>query len=711
MKHWVTIGLLSLIFWAPALLAQSTTPQSLRPIPLVSLLAGRGVNQITVTEGQQGVYQLITTGTDPYFQIDLPALKPVSQSQPRPWILQLEYFCPAGIKNLQWRSGKTLHSPQAASLPNLMPAEGWTEYKINLTDLDPDSCNSMRPFPARIDLGQQANVRLRLRNVQVRPMSDPEYQQVQQAAARIAAKEQLAKEIQNYLHRQWPGSIHQFQLHGQTATLQGSIPADKQGDYFLVPRLAHQMSVSPASQEELDQAITVPIDPDGNWSTTIKAADHPVLFLAGNRMQLHRRDEHTWKPVSQAVYASRLHTDTGLAPAPKLQAAKGLTCITPRFQAQQLRDLGLQHASVNAAIHSLISDTPHPNWPEVTLRGKRWWLNPQAVHHLDHSVRIARDAGATVAMIVLIPRPGNRGPGNPASLLAHPESDSAGAYAMPNLTTKPAVERYRASIEVLAQRYGGGPGSVARADHWIIHNEVDYGWQWTNMGPQPMELFMDHYVRSMRIVQQSVQQHNPHAYTFISLTHRWNIKENVHWKTYAPKAMVEHLIDLNQCEGDFAWGLAYHPYPQSLWNANTWDDTQVEDHFETKLITIKNLQVLDRWMHQTKMRRSDGSLRPVICSEQGFHANPDDPAALMMQSAALLYTWQKLRQCPSILAFDYHRPNDHPGEGGLLLGLRTYPTADEPIGKAKPAWDTYQAIGTEREPQLIKQSQHLWSGK
>ena len=704
MKDWVTIGLLSCIFWQPALQAQSTSPQSRRPIPLASLLAGRGVNQITVTEGQRGVYELTTTGTDPFFRIDLPALTPVSEATPRPWILQLEYFCPAGIKHLQWRSGKTLHSPQAPSLPGMMPAEGWTEYKINLTDLDPNSCRSRRPFPARIDLGQQANVKLRIRNVHVRPMSDQEYQRAQEAAARIAAKKELAQEIQDYLHKQWPGSIEQFQIQEQTLSLEGLIEGDKQGDYFLVPRHSHEISASPANQESLDQAIPVPVKTEGTWSLTLNAADHPTVILAGNRLQLYRKLESKWEPISSAVYASRQHSDNPLPPPPKLHAAKGLTCITPRYQSQQLRDLGLKHASVNVGIHSLLSDTPRPKWPAITVLGKRWWMNPLELHHLDRSVRIIRDAGATVAMIVLI-----RGPGNPASLLAHPESDSAGAYAMPNLTTKQAAERYRASIEVLAKRYGGGPESVARADHWIIHNEVDYGWQWTNMGEQPMELFMDHYVRSMRIVQQSVQQYNPHAYTFISLTHRWNIRENVRWKTYAPKAMVEHLIELNQREGDFAWGLAYHPYPQSLWKANTWDDTQVDDDFETKLITIKNLQVLDRWMHQDKMRRSDGSLRPVICSEQGFHADPDDPQALTIQSAALLYTWQKLRQCPSIVAFDYHRPNDHPDEGGLLLGLRTYSTADEPIGKPKPAWDTYQAIGTEREAELIKQTQHLWA--
>jgi hypothetical protein len=279
---------------------------------------------------------------------------------------------------------------------------------------------------------------------------------------------------------------------------------------------------------------------------------------------------------------------------------------------------------------------------------------------------------------------------------------------MPDLTDRKSTERYAAILEVLGERYSGRYAQHGRIDHWIAHNEVDYGWQWTNMGEQPMEVFMDHYVRSMRMIDAATRQHNPNARVFISLTHRWKTTNNRPWKTYAPKAMLEWLLRNSRVEGDFPWGVAYHPYPQSLWKADFWNDTRVSDDFETELITIKNLQVLDRFMHLPSSRMADGRVRPVICSEQGFHADPSDPLQLQVQAAALLLTWKKLRGCPSILAFDYHRPSDHPREGGLRLGLRGLPTESNRLGETKPAWEVYSAIGTDREAELVERYRSVW---
>jgi len=304
-------------------------------------------------------------------------------------------------------------------------------------------------------------------------------------------------------------------------------------------------------------------------------------------------------------------------------------------------------------------------------------------------VRLISSAGVQLAGILLIP---NRTRSD--SPLIHPEANSSGTYAMPNLTTPESVDLYIATLDLLADRYARVNNQNGRIDHWIVHNEVDYGWQWTNMGEQPFAVFMDHYTRSMRLADACMRSVNPHARVFISLTHRWNVPDDQPWRTYAPRSMLHHLIRTCQLEGDFPWGIAYHPYPENLWKSDTWNDKQVTDDQDTRLITLKNLPVLDAFVHTDLARQADGSIRPVILSEQGFHAPAEDEQALQRQCAALLYTWQQLRKCPSILAFDYHRPVDHPSEGGLRLGLRSLPTPDSPIGQPKPAWDVYKKIGT-----------------
>ena len=356
-----------------------------------------------------------------------------------------------------------------------------------------------------------------------------------------------------------------------------------------------------------------------------------------------------------------------------------------------LRELGLGHASINIPLEGLLRDTPAPGHEAIQLGETRWYFNVHRMRALDANASTAFRAAGQVAGILLLQKVKN-GFGS----LAHPEADIAGTYAMPNLTDAESVSRYRATLKLLASRYGKN-SDIATIDHWIVHNEVDYGWQWTNMGEQPMANFIDHYIRSMRLVSHAMRQHHADATVFISLTHRWNSNDNRHWQTYAPRDLLKALCRDSQLEGDFPWGVAYHPYPQSLWESDTWNDDRVNDDFETPLITLKNLQVLERFMRLPECLNQMGQVRPVLCSEQGFHASESDDAALQRQCAALLYTWQKLRECPAVIAFDYHRPVDHPNEGGLRLGLRGLPSDTHPLGKPKPAWDIYRALGTQAE--------------
>ncbi|PAY18587.1 hypothetical protein CKO51_15530 [Rhodopirellula sp. SM50] len=666
---------------------------------------GDQANQLRVSQ-HDGVVSFLALGNDPYFRFVLPRLPATG----RDWILELEYFCPDGIRGLQWRSGRGIHRPAATALPSMPNAEGWTKYAFSLNALVPDVIGGDAEVPVRIDLGSRSGVQLQVRGVVVRPMNDAELRQREEAAERKLQKTALAERINEYRLRRWPVKIDSIDFDGERIQVAGTLsPSTVVRSAFLIARHPESVSADPPTAGELSQRWPVTIDQQGRrWTARIDSPVGSSWLDAGVRFQLFQQTDDattsTPTPISAARYRD-LNPDAGVPPAKALSAAKGLTCITSRFSPDQLRALGIQHASVNIVVSGLVSETARPGWEPFEINGRTWWSNQPRLRQQDRDIRTATDAGAVVAGILLIPT-SSRG----RSPIAHPESTDAGTYAMPNLTDRQAVARYVAALHVLGERYSGNDPAHGRVDHWIVHNEVDYGWQWTNMGEQPLEVFLDHYVRSMRLVDAATRPLNPHARAFISLTHRWNTTDNRHWKTYPPKTMLERLIQDSRLEGDFPWGVAYHPYPQSLWKADFWNDTQVSDDLETRLITIKNLQVLDRFMHLPSSRTVDGQVRPVLCSEQGFHADEDDPKQLRTQAAALLLTWKKLRQCPSIIAFDYHRPSDHPNEGGLRLGLRGLPSQTNPLGAEKPAWDVFSAIGTEREAEMIRRYQSEWGG-
>lgn len=660
---------------------------------------GQVSNQIR-TRQQNDVLSITTDGQDPFFRFEIPELA----KSDRDWILELEYFCPQGIQGLEWRSGPGINKPPAVALPAMASAEGWTTYSLNLNEIASDVIAARRSMPARIDLGRVAGVRLQVRNIIIRPINDRELATQNVAAQRTLIKQQLADRIDAYQSRKWPAKIDSVTFDETQIGIVGRFDsADDLAMPFVIARHPNSVSANDPTIGELEQRWPITVRKDGrSFQIAIPSTDKSNWNAAGTRFQLFDQWDGSVTAISSAVYITT-RSVANPAPPKALQAAKGLTCITSRFSPEQLRELGLEHASVNLLLSGVVSPTQRNGWKPRQINGRTWWVNENRLRNNDRDIRTATDGGMVVAAILLIPTSMHH-----PSPIAHPESTTAGIYAMPNLTRRDSVSLYAATLEVLGERYGGSHPEYGRIDHWIVHNEVDYGWQWTNMGDQPMAVFMDHYVRSMRLVDAATRKFNPHARTFISLTHRWNTTTNQHWKTYAPKQMIQWLIKNSRLEGGFLWGVAYHPYPQSLWEADFWNDTRVSDDFDTELITLKNLQVLDRFMHLPSSRTEDGLVRPVILSEQGYHADQSDPQQLRIQAAALLLTWKKLRECPSILAFDYHRPSDHPNEGGLRLGLRGLPTATSPLGEPKPAWEVFSAIGTDQEADFVKEYRPVW---
>jgi hypothetical protein len=187
------------------------------------------------------------------------------------------------------------------------------------------------------------------------------------------------------------------------------------------------------------------------------------------------------------------------------------------------------------------------------FEGRSYALAKNAVAGMDRTLSFF-SSFADVSAILLVSLPKNA---LDRSLLIHPEARSPGIYAMPNLTNPEGVHAYRAALAFLSERYAGG--SHGRITHWILHNEVDQAFTWTNMGEQPMEIIMDHYVRSMRLAYLSARQFNPLAKVFISLTHHWNSPEGTSLQRYRPKEMLDRLAEYFRLEGDFEWGIAYPP--------------------------------------------------------------------------------------------------------------------------------------------------------
>ena len=127
-------------------------------------------------------------------------------------------------------------------------------------------------------------------------------------------------------------------------------------------------------------------------------------------------------------------------------------------------------------------DIPH------TYGGRTYYFNEGYMKSsFDAVLEQTSKRGISVAGILLVPPTGDAG-----TLLKHPDFNGIAPYTMPNMTTIESTNCYAAALDFLAERYSDPNMRIA---HWIIHNEVDGGSHWTNMGDKPIATFMDTYLR------------------------------------------------------------------------------------------------------------------------------------------------------------------------------------------------------------------------
>jgi hypothetical protein len=231
--------------------------------------------------------------------------------------------------------------------------------------------------------------------------------------------------------------------------------------------------------------------------------------------------------------------------------------------------------------------------------------------------------------------------------------------------------------------------------HWIVHNEVDMGYAWTNCGRKPELLFLEQYHRSLRLANAILKRQDANAQVFISLTHHW-AEAGDPATCFPSRNLLRHLLAFCRAEGDFDWGIAYHPYPASLLEPKTWLDQGAEFHLDTPKITFRNIEVLDAWARRPEAL-FNGRVRAIHLSEQGPNSPDYSERSLNEQAAAMAYVWKKIAKLDSILGFQYHNWVDNRHEGGLRIGLRRFPDDEtKPVGP-KPVWEVYRALGTHGE--------------
>ena len=604
-------------------------------------------------------------------------------------VLELEYFCAGGLPTFAVLPGPPFESKTARYLPALGNRETWSPYAAALSQPG-------KPMPPgwsqlRLDLPLKADRVLQVRNVHLRPERPGEFEAKTTPSTSVAE----AAVLEAYLKRATPSGIERVEVGAQTIRISGKAVGFT--DDLVLADVPMEFLVG--SGKRYESLIPVTAGADGNFALEVPRfckRDGRDYDRLTSRWQLFRKKADGYEALTHGHYADAVACRSPELPPAKPKTKKGLGGWSPNRLPDELDELGISAVTVNLMIHSLVSLDPAPGHTPFQWQGRTYYADEKALAGYDSTFREAEKRGVMVSAILLVANPA-RGGDKVVRLLGHPGAAKDGTFAMPNVTSPDGLALYGAILNLITERWSKTDGVHGRVHHWIIHNEVDAGWVWTNAGELPDVVYMDLYQRSMRLVNLIARQYDPNSRPFISLTHHWANKGEGHW--YGSKRMLELLTGFCRAEGDFPWALAYHPYPQDLGNPRTWEDGQATFEFNTAKITPKNLEVLDAFMKLPALL-DHGKVRPVHLSENGFNSKDYSEKSLVDQAAGMALAWKKIQSLSSIEAWQYHNWIDNPGEGGLRIGLRKFPDEPgDPLGK-KPIWFLYQALGTPKEDEI-----------
>lgn len=499
-------------------------------------------------------------------------------------------------------------------------------------------------------------------NVVVRPKGD---------------KYQMAANIKDYLAKDYPSKVTNVQVTSDKVIIKGNCGGS--GTYLLAEITPWQdvteLEKYPYTQDLSGGGFTVTVDrivPNREGIRYDKVfSKWAVVKVDGDRQTL---DSH-------ARYADDVVPKKSPEAVP-LRNKKGFGAGDIDLYFSDCKEMNVGSITMNVVLNDYIKG----EGSGYSYGGQNYSLGAFK-DYVDRVTRRAGEMDLVVSAIILC---------QTNSIFKDPEN-KGGNYTMPNLTTAKAFNLYAAALEHMASTHCT-PGN--RISHWIMHNEVDFANEWTNMGDQPMMRYLDRYIKSMRICYNIARQYDQNASVLGSYTHCWAKADG----SFAPKMMLEKTVEYSSAEGDFRWGVAYHPYPQNLTKPSFWiDDTQATYSLNSKYVTFKNLEVIDAWIRQKENFYKGKTKRVLFLSEQGTNSPSYSESDLALQAAGGAWAWKKISKLDGIDAMQWHNWADNRAEGGLRIGLRTFAEGSVSNLTPKPVWYVWKAAGTAEEDSVFDQ--------
>lgn len=673
---------------------EEPTPEPI-PDPISMAIDVTFAHTVDLTENADGSYTMVATNADPVvftkgFEADL---------DEKFCVFEFEYKSTVDLNNLQFffvhdKSIDIAHSGNYGAVPR---AAEWTTYKVILKNERKNFDWGKQKDRLRIDLGDNAGPVIDMRNLKMRVMTSEEIEAEHDNNAN--SREGYEQLVKDYLSEDFSNEVDRVNVTTDKVTVSGSFAGS--GNFYLVevPPYVDLFKI-----KKVDPAYAIPLE-QSSFSVSV---DRNVVREGYNydrllsRWAIFKEGDTVDELVSHARYADPddiviKQSVPAVTPAGK----KGLGGIIVRpndLLASDIRNLGLTSATINICPMQFMHSTRQAGDIVHLYNGKEYYFNePIMEAQLDGALRVAAEHNVVVAGILLFQPVGTANTEDAiTNIFQHPDYQSVGTYTMPNMTTVESTEYYAAVLDFLAQRYSKESGP--RIAHWILHNEIDGAVNWVNMGNDVLPAtFMETFMRSARMCYNIVHQYDQNSRVYVPFTHGWAAVAGPGW--YIVKDLLDYLNQYSRAEGDFYWAPACHSYPSSLTTPMAWIDEYATFRMQSAFVTLKNLEVLNKWVNTSANQYRGNIKRLVWLSECGTGSSlnsANKEQDFINQAAGFAYAWKKISALDGIEGIQWHNWQDTPLDGGLL-GLR-----DE-NGNPKPVYEVYKNAETENEDEYFSQ--------
>lgn len=242
----------------------------------------------------------------------------------------------------------------------------------------------------------------------------------------------------------------------------------------------------------------------------------------------------------------------------------------------------------------------------------------------------------------------------------------------------------------LVNRYSDA-NSHGVISNYLIGNEVNDEYAYYNIGAKSFDDFTERYMRTFRIMYNAIRSTNSTADVHMTLAHFWYWDEDLVRNTPAKqkdvfpcKVFMDKFNDLAIKQGNFNWGVAFHPYSYPLNEASVYDDddgyltyldrnnerqSYVTNSEKSYIVTMKNIEVLTNYMNQSKLLNSASQVRSIILTEQGYMSTTKGVKDELMQAASIVYGYYKAESLKDVNQFILFRYRDDSALANEPYGL------------------------------------------